>query len=70
MQKKKIIIASDGNITQVFVDGKVYGKDIQKFEFKHLGGERSSISIEANDLPVKGEENVDTFKLFLEELLK
>lgn len=69
MAKKNIIIASDGNVTQIYVDGKVYGNHIEEFTFHHTGGDDSQINIKANDLPVEGDLSIEGFEQLLNSLL-
>lgn len=69
--KKRIIIASDGNVTRAFIDGKVYGKHINALNFYHEGGEDPEVQIEVNAdyLPVEGDSaKVEEFRKFLRNL--
>lgn len=69
MLNKRIIIASTGNATLIFVDGKVYGEHIEKIEFEHTGGETARLRVTANNLPLEGEEVRDGFRNFINSLL-
>lgn len=66
---RRIIIASTGTETLIFVDGKVYGERIERIEFEHTGGETAKIRVTANNLPLEGQEVRDGFRNFLNSLL-
>ena len=70
MERNKIIIASDGYATQIFVDGKVYGDYIECLTFYHEASDAPQIHITASHLPVEGNSSIDTFKRLLERLLE
>ena len=69
MLNRKIIIASTGTETLIFVDGKVYGEHIEKIEFEHTGGGTAGLRVTANNLPLEGEEVRDGFRNFINSLL-
>ncbi len=49
---KPVIIASDGRMTFIFSEGKVYGDKIRKVEFTHNAPEFPTVEIEADEYPV------------------
>ena len=71
MARNKVIIASDGYITQVYVNGKVYGEGIVGIKFEHNAGkvvEAPELTISVSDLPINGEENIAPLKDFINKL--
>lgn len=72
--KNKVIIASDGTYTNLFINGKTYGDHITGIEFRHVneGSKigKPEITISADTLPVEGSSNIEAFKTFLEHLMK
>ena len=83
MNKKKIVIASDGTKTHIFIDGAVYGDRITEFEFlcrgwdgkdsnRKVGESDTHIRVKADTLPINGdtsEEKVIEFKNFISHLM-
>lgn len=71
--KNNIIIASDGNRTEVFINGKVYNNHIIGIVFSHICKKKtvgeSKVKVMTDTLPIEGIVNTDGFKAFLKKLL-
>lgn len=67
---KGIIIASDGTITRICVDGKEYSDRITGVEFLHRSGTFSpQFEITTNTVDLQGNGNLDDFRKFLRSLM-
>lgn len=70
-ERKPIIIASNGYMTLMFSEGKVYGDYITKIEFLQKGAMDTVVEIEADEFPVKPMDmEIKKFKEFLEAIMK
>lgn len=73
MARNKVIIASDGYITQVYVNGKVYGEGIVGIKFEHNAGkvvEAPELTISVSELPIEGEENFAPLEDFIHRMFR
>ncbi len=83
MARNKVIIASDGYITQVYVNGKVYGEGIVGIKFEHNVGkvveapeltmkvvETPELTISVSELPIEGEENFAPLEDFIHRMFR
>ena len=71
MARNKVIIASDGYITQVYVNGKVYGEGIVGIRFEHNAGkvlEAPELILSVDKLPISGDEDTSKFDLFIKKI--
>lgn len=67
---KGTIIASDGKITRICVDGKEYSDGITGVEFSHRAGNYPPrFEITADTVNLQGKENLDDFRKFLRSLM-
>ena len=70
--KNNIIIASDGNRTELCINGKVYNDHITGVEFSHVCEKKKiegpMLRIMVDTLPIEDSANVDDFKAFLMNL--
>lgn len=67
---KPIIIATDGKMTMVYSDGKVYGDHISAIEFSHKAGNKPVINITADEIPIEPmRTDVEQFKGYFEMLI-
>ncbi len=71
--KNNIIIASDGNRTEVFINGKVYNDHVVGIVFSHICKKKTAgvpkVNVMTDTLPIEGSVNTDDFKTFLKKLL-
>lgn len=68
---KPLIIATDGKITMLFFDGKVYGDGIKEIQFSHNAPNIPVVEAVADSYPVLPMEmEVDMFKRYLESIMR
>ena len=68
---KPVIIASNGRMTFIFSEGKVYGDKIRKVELSHDAPELPTVEIVADEYPVIPlEMKNETFANFLQDIMR
>lgn len=68
---KPLIIATNGNITMLFFDGKVYGNGIKEVQFSHNAPDVPVVEVMADNYPVVPMEmETEMFKSYLESIMK
>ncbi len=68
---KPLIIATDGKITMLFFDGKVYGDGIKEIQFSHNAPNVPVVEVMADNYPVVPMEmETEMFKSYLESIMK
>lgn len=65
----RVVIASDGNITRVVVNGAEYRDYITGIAFHHDCNGKPQLKINADTFPPVGEENLIEFRDFLEKVI-
>ncbi len=71
MERNKVVIVSDGYVTQVFLNGEVYGDDVQAVNFIHDSTKGKSIPeilLTVNTMPVRTSDK-ETFERFMLDVL-
>ncbi len=68
---KPLLIATDGKITMLFFDGKVYGNGIKEVQFSHNAPDVPVVEVMADNYPVVPMEmETEMFKSYLESIMK
>ncbi len=63
MLNRPLVIVFDGENTNLFIDGKVYGDNLHKISFCHdttLPKQKAKLEITADDVNIKGMDDLDT----------
>lgn len=73
-ERNKIVIASDGYSTRLFINGKAYGENITGILFQHTANKKNigkpEIEIRIDKLPLEGSESLEEFSSYLKGIIE